>query len=65
MFPINTLVPCNCIAILIVTDIQADQDKSPARLLLVAPLVLAYLIVDEVYAVATRESVRIALNSLP
>ncbi|TFK94754.1 hypothetical protein K466DRAFT_508776 [Polyporus arcularius HHB13444] len=29
-------------------DQSADQDKSPARLLLVAPLVLAYLIVDEV-----------------
>ncbi len=53
MFPIHTLVSCKRIAILIVTHIQADQDKYPARLLLVAPLVLAYLIVDEVYAAAS------------
>lgn len=44
---------------------QADQDKNPARLLLVAPLVLAYLIVDELYATAcSRSFLRVVLNLL-
>ncbi|RPD80381.1 hypothetical protein L226DRAFT_479116 [Lentinus tigrinus ALCF2SS1-7] len=40
-------------------DLSADQDKNPARLLLVAPLVLAYLIVDEL------PSARHVLTRLP
>ncbi|RPD66449.1 hypothetical protein L227DRAFT_649170 [Lentinus tigrinus ALCF2SS1-6] len=42
-------------------DLSADQDKNPARLLLVAPLVLAYLIVDELYAATRSDSIRATL----
>ena len=31
-------------------SLQADSDKDQNRLLIVAPLVLAYMIVDEMYA---------------